>query len=207
MRKYFLHIVLVAILAAITFNSSYGQFVKLPLQSNLYPDTFAINWSDKMIKNGIQLKGKLTISLNCTTIFGDGVFKVEPTRDTLIALLIAEEFSDSEQFLIEPYFRSDHSSVRREIGMSHDLYQLKLIPRNQKISALRGLVETNPSINNFLLLAEAFEELECFVNAYYIYFLIMLDDAQAGENHFHQFYQRNLRILNPPNQRHNNIQR
>ena len=45
---------------------------------------------------------------------------------------------------------------------------------------------------------DAFEELECYVNAYYIYYRIMLDDATVGEKYFHQFYKRNLNVLDQP---------
>lgn len=206
MRKYFLYVVLVANLAIITFNSTCGQIL-LPLSSNLYPDTFAIYWSDNKIKNSVALKGELTLSIIFKTIFDDEVFRIDPIRDTLFALLLPEEFRTGEKFLIDPYFGDNHLVVQRVVRNFKEDYMLTLISRNQKISALRDLVATKPSINNFLLLAEAFEELECYVNAYYIYYRIMLDDPLAGEKYFHQFFNRNFKELDPSEDRQGAVHR
>jgi hypothetical protein len=170
--------------------------VKLPLKSNLYPDTFAIYWSDNQVKKeGVRLKGRLTVSINCVTIFDDPVFLIDPSPDTLIAVLITD-YRTSEKFLITPRFGSNNLEIGR-MRFFVDEYMLNLISKTPKIDALRDLVATKPTINNFLLLAEAFEDRQCYVNAYYIYYRIMLDDAQTGEKYFHQFYQRNFDVLNP----------
>ena len=57
------------------------------------------------------------------------------------------------------------------------------MPRNEKIEALLTLGRVKRSIQNLLLLLDALEEEECYVNAYWVLALIIEVDPEKGRDY------------------------
>jgi len=67
----------------------------------------------------------------------------------------------------------------------------------EKIEALLTLGRVKRSIQNLLLLLDALEEEECYVNAYWVLALIIEVDPEKGRDYFSDFYKRNFSLFNP----------
>ena len=71
------------------------------------------------------------------------------------------------------------------------------MPRNEKIEALLTLGRVKGSIQNLLLLLDALEEEECYVNPCWVLALIIEVDSEKGRDYFSDFYKRNFSLFNP----------
>jgi hypothetical protein len=181
------------------FFTGYGQSLKLPSTSNVYPDTFAIYWTD----GNSVLKGKnISIKISCNSIYGDLSNEVKQTNDSIVSLLFAPEFHYENALAIEWSFLKSSQVIYEQ--QRSKLKVLKVLQKNEKIEALKSLVDTKPRIENLRMLAEIYEEEKCYVNAFYIYYKILLQDRNLGTTDFLNFYNRNSQLFD---NKFNNVMR
>lgn len=172
--------------------SANGQSIVLPDFSNVYPDTFAIYWQRPEKTNVV--KGDYAIQVKCTSLYDDLVFETEQSEDSIISVPFIPEHADEQAMLVCPsFFKNDERIIDR---LSRSI-ELRVLPQSDKIEALKSLVNTNASIENLKLLADAFEEDKCFANAFHVYRRMILADAIHGRKHLLDFYKRNYKILTP----------
>jgi hypothetical protein len=166
-----------------------AQTIKLPHDSKIYADTFAICWG-KDFKLGNNDISKYDMRIEFETIFGDSFFTTE-TSDTLVSFPFIDDYKDEYAFHLHCIFLLRDS---RKISGTGDAL-LKLLPPTDKIETLKLLASVNASIQNLQLLADAYEEEACYVNAYHIYSRMISIDVVKGKDSFHKFYQRNNKAL------------
>jgi hypothetical protein len=170
-----------------------AQSIKLPRVSNVYPDTFAVYWQHKPEADQYSRQG-ISIQIRMETWVGDELLKTK-SADTLVAIPFYLEYMDDEVFIISGIFFRNDRPVPGSFRQG-DPVSLKVLPKSDKIEALIELQYTNASPFNLVLLAEAYEEAQCLVNAMFVYKRIYSIDALEGKKHWDQFYKRNATKLN-----------
>jgi hypothetical protein len=186
--KYLLTAVLAATLITLPILAS-SQPVKLPYRSNLYPDSLGAYWRmDRTAK-----EGDVFAAFEFKSMFGDIIFVTEPTTDSLIAMPFPQEHSREGAFIIEYKFLKNEKLISDRT--SREII-LNMIPRNDKIDAMKLLVDTRGSVENLKLLADAYEEQKCFANAIYVYYRMIWVYPDKGQKHFEEFYFRNFDTFN-----------
>jgi hypothetical protein len=189
--------VMIFAFVSMSFIEPVSVSVKLPKLSNIYPDTFAIYWQfDKRYPDDI--KKDILVKIEVGSIYGNDRPDTYDAPDSILAIPYNTEYSYESSLVIR-------SRVTKTIVTARDYppgkeFVLKVIAKKDKIEAL---ATTNPTISSLLLLAEAYEEEECFVNAFYIYNRILSKDLAAGKTYWNEFYGRHFEEFNFTN----NIQR
>jgi hypothetical protein len=190
-----LKIYCICLFVACSFLSS-AQTIKLPgVRSNIYADTFGLYWGHDICyrKSDQGNLSNYTVYVKFQTIFEDTLFTIT-TTDTLAIFPFDQDYANERAFQIICVFKLKDSKKAKE----YKDVVVKLLPRNDKIEALRSLVSTNTSLQNLELLADAYESEACYANAYYIYWQMLSIDSKLGKEKFNKFYQRNFKVLNHP---------
>lgn len=185
---------LITVYALITAGmiSGNAQSIVLPDFSNVYPDTFAIYW--KRTEKINLSKENYSIQVKCTSLYDDLIFETGQSTDSILSLPFIAEHADEEEMLVyASFFKND----KRIIDRLSQPINFKILSRSDKIEALKSLVDTNASIQNLKLLADALEEEKCFANAFHIYHRMVLKSPVQGRKHFVAFYEKNYKIFTP----------
>jgi len=165
--------------------------MKLPEVSNVYPDSFAIYWRTDKVKG---LGEKYAVKVKYTSQHADMLFEAEKTMDSILTVPFINDYTYEGSMLIYGVFFKNDVKILDRLSRPKIF---KILSKNEKIEALKSLVDANPSIENLKLLADAFEEDKCFANAIQIYHRALLKDPSQGQVYFWSFYERNYEILNP----------
>jgi hypothetical protein len=180
-----------------TASNAFPQRNLLPKLSSVYPDTFAIYW---VFPNPpIKIKEDETFITCINSAYGDDVSKVTiDSFDTLTVTPFYSEWTGEQSLLVHGrYGKKDDENGYKPKGSSYVLRPdltyatIKVIETTSKIAALLDLKQTKANVTNMLLLADAYEEEECFVNALYIYKRILLLDTKEGRQEWEAFCNRN----------------
>jgi hypothetical protein len=184
--KIFISIVLLIIASA-----AFGQSIKLPHSSNIYPDTFALYWERRIESE----KTDNTAKFSFMTSFEDEISVTGPGADSIVIIPFDYNYADYTLYKIYgTFFKNGLEVDNRNTWIPVSLTKIV----SDKIEALNSLVQTNGNLENLKLLADAYEEKQCYVNAIYIYYRMMLVNPVSGERYFREFYQRNFKSFNPP---------
>jgi hypothetical protein len=198
MRKYFPFVAILAFVS-MCFIDPVSVSVRLPQSSNVYPDTFAIYWQfDKPYPDDI--KKDILVKIELSSMYGDVHAQIYDANDSLLAIPYNNEYNYEGSLIIRPRITKTIVTARDYPPGKECV--LKIIPKNDKIETFTALAKTNPSISNLLLLAEAYEEERCFVNAFYIYNRILSEDLATGKTYWLQFYGRHFEEFNFKNNVH-----
>jgi hypothetical protein len=189
------HVGVIILLLATSLNAL-AQKNLLPQTSNVYPDTFAIYWQFPDLPE--KLKPDEIFITYIETIYGDRIQIKIKSFDTLA---VSPFYSDweSEQALQTrgAYGKKDEGDGYKPARIYEDrrighrtTCLLRVTTTTPKIEALIELKQTRPNVTNLLLLANAYEEAECYVNALYIYKRIVLLNTEQGRKEWIAFYER-----------------
>ncbi len=187
MQKY-ISLALIAALMGMSFIEPISVSVRLPQISNVYPDTFAIYWQfDKRYSD--DQKEDLLVKIMVNSSFGDRLFETYDAEDSIVLIPYDNpDYAFERGFLITPQVTKTNVTSRGVAGGRDCM--LRIISKNDKMEALIALVRTSPRLSNLLMLADAYEEEKCFVNAFYIYKRILSMYQQEGLTYWDQFYKR-----------------
>lgn len=155
----------------------------MPLQSNVYPDTFAIYWQLETPYRHENVPAKFVLQ----SIFGGEPYGEEETYDSIFTIPFFPEYKHEQGFVIQGTVKLAGTPS----GRFNQERFLKITSKKENIEALIALIATRPNTFNLRLLAEAYEEERCFANAYYIYKRIMIIDENEGKILWQKFYDRN----------------
>ena len=155
-----------------------------PAVSNIYPDSFAIYWTCA----GLPPDTKLPIRVHFMNVFGDEVFISRQVTDTIVDFRF-DNFN--ERTLIVS------SSTPSRKRASNDTYGLRILTKRPAIEEVKVILAFDPSLQNYLRLAEAYEKEDCYVNAIFVYRQIMKMDSIEGARYWQEFKKRNLRKFTP----------
>ncbi|HEY5748395.1 MAG TPA: hypothetical protein VIU12_20135 [Chryseolinea sp.] len=151
-----------------------------PAVSNIYPDSFAIYWTCA----GVPTATKLPIRVHFMNVYGDEVFISRQVTDTIVDFRF-DNFNERTLII--------SSSTPSRKRASNDTYGLRILTKRPAIEEMKVVLAFEPSLQNYLRLAEAYEKEECYVNAIFIYRQMMKMDNLEGTRHWQEFKTRNLR--------------
>jgi hypothetical protein len=192
MNNLLLKIIVTKFLIIAVSISANAQSIKLPDQSNIYPDTFAIYWrTDKARMPGDSYAFQLSIASS----YGGLEFKTEKSVDSIVSVPFSEDHVYEAGLLMNGIFFRNGEKISDRLRYAEKM--LRVLSKSDKIEVCKLMVETNANIQNLKLLADAFEEEQCFVNALHIYTRMISKEPAEGRKYFLQFYIRNYKILNP----------
>jgi hypothetical protein len=175
--------------AGLSFIGTFPVSIKLPIHSNVYPDTFAIYWQ----LEGPYRHAQVPVKFVLKSLYGGAPYGEEETYDSMFTIPFFPEYKDEEAFLIEGTADIKAKPVTR----FYLERTLKIIPKKEEVEALIALNATAPNIFNLRLLADAYEKEGCFANAYYIYKRMMIINEREGGTLWQKFYNRNYSQFNP----------
>jgi hypothetical protein len=147
----------------------------------------AIYWRNDRVGNSPLRDLEREVKFSIRTLFDYEIMSSEMLSDSLVVFPFDDSYPLHKSFLLEYWFNDSHP-IQSCI--------LNVVSRNAKIEALKSLVETNGSVENLKLLADAYEADQCFVNANYIYFRMIWVNQEKAQKYFNEFYQGNFEILN-----------
>jgi hypothetical protein len=176
-----LRTLLLVILNLVWFAPAVAQHVAFPNPSNVYPDTIAIYWQHESQKTKEQ---QSVVKLTVRSPFEDLLYE-EQVTDSLVMLVVDTKVNEPG-FVIELAYVGKNNLPRSERA------SLVLIDKKPEIAALIDLVHTNASVENLMLLADAYEKEKCFVNALWIYSQITTGDGGLGRQRFLKYYEQGL---------------
>jgi hypothetical protein len=179
--------------------SGQSHFLKSPATSNIYPDTFAVYWRVDLPQQNKE--NIYSVGFELRTMFDDLISVTEPTTDSIVTFLFDQEYNYCNAFILNRSLFANNQPISIITDERIDrptTMVLKMVSRNDKIEVLKSLVETRGSLQNLRLLADAYEDQQCFVNACYIYYRMMYVDLELGEKYFNDYYLRNFNTFNGP---------
>ena len=193
MSKY----VCIIVLMFLTAFNAYSQRNLLPQISNIYPDTFAIYW--EFPNPPVKLKPDETYITIINVMLGGDVTRVTiGSFDTLIVTpFYSDWFGEKALYVKGRYGRIDNEALYREGGYTgkrpedFTSCRLDVMQTTPKIEALLELKQTTANTTNLLILADAYEEEDCYANAMYIYKRILLLNTDEGRREWAAFCKRN----------------
>jgi hypothetical protein len=153
--------------------------VSLPnIPTNVYLDSFALHWSipGKPFRYFENQKNKPEVIIEMRDLFSDMFYTSYSTTDTVIVF----PAQAAKKFGVTVCLTDAYRECTAE-------YMLDQININPVIEDLRNTVLKNPSVQNFMLLAKAYEKERCYVNEIFIINKISQIDRQTGDQLWEEY--------------------
>lgn len=164
------------------FSSTAQQFY-LPTTSLMYPDSFAIYWTTRNIPRSYDT---YSLRVKCMSLFEDDFGTFAPTTDTIVLLPFTDEMEKDDVYLLDLKFLKNGKQIR-----SGDNPRIvKRAPKSERIESMKATVRLAPTLENLQLLANAFEEEKCYLNAVHVYERMIYSYRYAGRLAFKAFISR-----------------
>lgn len=173
-----------------------SRVVHLPnFRSNVYPDTFAIFWVPyKAFRSDSATQ---SISFSITDEFDNELLVSPFIADTLAPLTFETKFAEEARLLIITWRNAVGERLVDNPGWKIHPKQIAILNREPEVEDLRISLFKSYTFENLRVLAEAFENRRCYVNAYYIYRQMLQLNRKAGMKAFQQFLVKNSENLYP----------
>jgi len=145
--------------------------------TNIYPDSFALHWfiPGKPFSYFENKKNKPEVIVEFVSHGPDKSYSSDPTRDTIIAFSAPQS-----AFYIKFCLADTYNDCTED-----QLFQL--IKTDPTIDPLRSNVAKNPSVENYMRLAKAYEKKRCFVNEIFIINKIKQIDPKTGDKLWQEY--------------------
>jgi hypothetical protein len=109
-------------------------------------------------------------------------------EDSLVGFMFGNEYAWAGTHVIQWKIPV---RIRNPYNRNNNTKRLRILSKDDEIEALRGLVRGAFRWQSLKLLADAYENRECFVNAYYVYIQLLDVDPKRGKEFFRDFLSRN----------------
>jgi hypothetical protein len=156
-----------------------------PRISNVYPQSFGIHWKLNPSTENIDRYRNKRVDVVIQDHFDDVLDSNVELSDTIVTF----EFTYKQARVIFPQVEFSKSEGY-QMGGAYG-YGLKVISAVPEIDNLIARVKSEPTMINYLQLADMYERSACYVNAIYAYYQVTLLDEKVGRTYWKKFIERN----------------
>jgi hypothetical protein len=156
-----------------------------PRRSNVYPHSFGIHWKLNPSAKNIDRYRNKRVDVAIQDHFDDVLDSNVELSDTIVTF----DFTYKQARVIFPHVEFSESEGYKIGGA--DGYELKIISAVPEVDNLIARVKSDPTMINYLQLADMYERSACYVNAIYAYYQITLLDEKVGRTYWKKFIERN----------------